>query len=118
MVEILPSILSADFARLADEIAKVEGAGVRMLHVDVMDGHFVPNITLGPPVVRSIRKATKLTLDCHLMITDPDRYIGPFVEAGADQMSVHQEVCPHLDRTLRTIQIEGARAGVVLNPAT
>jgi ribulose-phosphate 3-epimerase len=118
MVQILPSILSADFARLADEIAKVEGAGVRMLHVDVMDGHFVPNITLGPPVVRSIRKATKLTLDCHLMITDPDMYIGPFVEAGADQLSVHQEVCRHLDRTLRTIQSEGARAGVVINPAT
>jgi ribulose-phosphate 3-epimerase len=118
MVEILPSILSADFARLADEIAKVEGAGVRMLHVDVMDGHFVPNITLGPPVIRSIRKVTKLTLDCHLMITDPDSYIGPLVEAGADQLSVHQEVCPHLDRTLRAIQIEGARAGVVLNPAT
>jgi ribulose-phosphate 3-epimerase len=118
MVQILPSILSADFARLADEISKVEGAGVRMLHVDVMDGHFVPNITLGPPVVRSIRKATKLTLDCHLMITDPDMYIGPFVEAGADQLSVHQEVCRHLDRTLRTIQSEGARAGVVINPAT
>ena len=118
MVEILPSILSADFARLADEIAKVEGAGVRLLHVDVMDGHFVPNITLGPPVVRSIRTATKLTLDCHLMITDPDSYIGPFVEAGADQLSVHQETCPHLDRTLRTIQSEGARAGVVINPAT
>jgi ribulose-phosphate 3-epimerase len=118
MAEILPSILSADFARLGDEIAKVEGAGVRMLHVDVMDGHFVPNITLGPPVVRSIRKTTKLTLDCHLMITDPDSYVGPFVEAGADQLSVHQEVCPNLDRTLRAIQSEGARAGVVINPAT
>lgn len=118
MVEILPSILSADFARLADDIAKVESAGIRMLHVDVMDGHFVPNITLGPPVVKSVRKVTKLTLDCHLMITNPDQYIGPFVEAGADQLSVHQEVCPHLDRTLRTIQSEGARAGVVLNPST
>ena len=118
MVDILPSILAADFARLAEEIGKVDGAGVRMLHVDVMDGHFVPNITLGPPVVRSIRKVTKLTLDCHLMITDPDSYIGPFVEAGADQLSVHQEVCPHLDRTLRMIQSEGARAGVVINPAT
>jgi ribulose-phosphate 3-epimerase len=118
MVEIVPSILSADFARLADEIGRVESAGVRMLHVDVMDGHFVPNITLGPPVVKSIRKATKLTLDCHFMITRPDDFIGPFVEAGADQISVHQETCPHLDRTLRMIQSEGARAGVVLNPAT
>ena len=118
MVEILPSILAADFARLADEIAKVEPAGIRMLHVDVMDGHFVPNITLGPPVVKAIRKVTKLTLDCHFMITNPDDFIGPFVEAGADQISVHQEACPHLDRTLRTIQSEGARAGVVLNPAT
>jgi ribulose-phosphate 3-epimerase len=118
MAEILPSILSADFARLADEIAKVEGAGVRMLHVDVMDGHFVPNITIGPPVIRSIRKATKLMLDCHLMITDPDSYIGPLIEAGADQLSVHQEVCRHLDRTLRSIQSEGGRAGVVINPAT
>jgi ribulose-phosphate 3-epimerase len=118
MVEILPSILSADFARLADEIGKVEHAGVRMLHVDVMDGHFVPNLTLGPPVVKAIRKITKLTLDTHLMITDPDRYAPIFIEAGADQISVHQEVCPHLDRTLRMIQSEGARAGVVLNPAT
>jgi ribulose-phosphate 3-epimerase len=118
MAEILPSILAADFARLADEIAKVESAGVRMLHIDIMDGHFVPNITMGPPVVKSVRKATKLTLDCHFMITDADNYIGPFIEAGADQISVHQEACPHLDRTLHTIQSEGARAGVVLNPAT
>jgi ribulose-phosphate 3-epimerase len=118
MVEILPSILSADFARLADDIGKVERSGVRMLHVDVMDGHFVPNLTLGPPVVKAIRKATKLTLDIHLMITDPDRFAPIFIEAGADQVSVHQEVCPHLDRTLRMIQSEGGRAGVVLNPAT
>jgi ribulose-phosphate 3-epimerase len=89
-----------------------------MLHVDVMDGHFVPNLTLGPPVVKSIRKITKLTLDVHLMITDPDRFAPVFIEAGADQVSVHQEVCPHLDRTLRLIQSEGARAGIVLNPAT
>ncbi len=89
-----------------------------MLHVDVMDGHFVPNFTLGPPVVQSIRKITKLNLDCHLMITDPDKYAAVFVEAGADQISVHQEVCPHLDRTIRNIQANGALAGVVINPAT
>jgi ribulose-phosphate 3-epimerase len=118
MVEILPSLLSADFARLGDDIARMERAGVSMLHVDVMDGHFVPNLTLGPPVVKSIRKVTKLTLDVHLMITDPDRYAPIFIEAGADQVSVHQETCPHLDRTLRMIQSEGALAGVVINPAT
>ena len=118
MVEIIPSILSADFARLGEEIAKVERAGISFLHVDVMDGHFVPNFTLGPPVVKSIRKITKLTLDVHLMIDDPDRYAPLFIEAGADMVSVHQEVCPHLDRTLRMIQSEGARAGVVLNPST
>jgi len=118
MVEILPSILSADFARLGEEIAAVERAGARMLHVDIMDGHFVPNLTLGPPVVKSIRKVTKLTLDLHLMMMDPDRYAPVFIEAGADQISVHQEACPHLDRTLRMIQSEGAQAGVVLNPST
>jgi ribulose-phosphate 3-epimerase len=118
MVEIVPSILSADFTRLGEEIAAVERAGPRLLHLDVMDGHFVPNLTIGPPVVKSIRKRTKLTLDVHLMITDPDRYAPVFIEAGADQVSVHQEVCPHLDRTIRMIQAEGARAGVVLNPAT
>ena len=118
MVEIVPSILSADFARLADEIGRVEHAGIRMLHVDVMDGAFVPNLTLGPPVVKSIRKITKLTLDVHLMINDPDRFAPMFIQAGADQISVHQEACIHLDRTLRMIQGEGARAGVVLNPAT
>lgn len=118
MQEILPSILSADFARLGEDIAKVERAGISMLHVDIMDGHFVPNLTIGPPVVRSIRKITRLTLDVHLMVSDPDTYAPIFVEAGADQVLVHQEVCPHLDRTLRMIQSEGARAGVVLNPAT
>ena len=118
MVEILPSILSADFARLGDQMGALEQAGCRMLHVDVMDGHFVPNITIGPPVVASLRKATRLTLDVHLMITDPDHYAPLFVEAGADQVSVHQEACPHLDRTIRMIQALGARAGVVINPAT
>jgi len=118
MIEILPSILSADFARLGDEIASVERAGVRMLHLDVMDGHFVPNITIGPPVVASIRKVTNLKLDVHLMIEKPERHIPSFIEAGADLVSVHQETCPHLDRTLRSIQELGARAGVVLNPMT
>jgi ribulose-phosphate 3-epimerase len=118
MAQIVPSILSADFARLGDEIAKVEHGGAGMLHVDVMDGHFVPNITLGPPVVESIRKVTRSFLDVHLMITDPDRYAPLFVEAGADQVSVHYEAATHLDRTIRNIQSLGARAGVVLNPAT
>jgi ribulose-phosphate 3-epimerase len=118
MAEILPSILSADFACLGEQVAPLEAAGCRMLHVDVMDGHFVPNITIGPPVVASLRKATKLKLDVHLMITDPGRYAPLFIEAGADLVSVHQEACPHLDRTLRMIQSEGAKAGVVLNPST
>ncbi len=118
MAEILPSILSADFARLGEQVASVEAAGCRMLHVDIMDGHFVPNLTIGPPVVKSLRRVTHLTLDVHLMITDPDRYAPLFIEAGANQVSVHQEVCPHLDRTLRMIQGEGAKAGVVLNPST
>ena len=118
MIEIVPSILSADFAHLADDIAKVEQAGIRMLHVDIMDGHFVPNITIGPPVVASIRKATRLTLDLHLMIENPDLFVPAFVQAGADQLTVHYEACPHLDRTIRSIQSEGARAGVVINPAT
>jgi len=118
MIEILPSILSADFARLGDQIAQVERAGISMLHVDIMDGHFVPNLTIGPPVVKSIRKVTKLTLDVHLMVSDPDKYAPVFIEAGADQVLVHQEAAMHLDRTVRMIQSEGAKAGVVLNPAT
>jgi ribulose-phosphate 3-epimerase len=118
MTEILPSILSADFAHLGEQVAALEQAGCRMLHVDVMDGHFVPNLTIGPPVVASLRKTTCLKLDVHLMITDPDRYAPLFVEAGADQVLVHQETCPHLDRTVRMIQGLGARAGVVINPAT
>jgi ribulose-phosphate 3-epimerase len=118
MVQIVPSILSADFARLGEDIAKMERGGAKMLHVDIMDGHFVPNLTLGPPVVKSIRKVTTLTLDLHLMITDPDRYAPLFIEAGADQISVHYEAATHLDRTIRMIQSEGARAGVVLNPAS
>ena len=118
MVEILPSILSADFARLGEEIAAVERSGASMLHVDVMDGHFVPNISLGIPVVQSIRKCTRLALDVHLMIADADKYAPEFIQAGADHVLVHQEACPHLDRTLRNIRNEGAKAGVVLNPAT
>jgi ribulose-phosphate 3-epimerase len=118
MVQIVPSILSADFARLGEDIAKMERGGAKMLHVDIMDGHFVPNLTLGPPVVKSIRKVTALALDLHLMISDPDKYAPLFIEAGADQVSVHYEAATHLDRTIRMIQSEGARAGVVLNPAT
>ena len=118
MVEILPSILSADFSRLGEQVEAVEAAGCRMVHLDVMDGHFVPNLTIGPPVVESLRKITKMTFDVHLMIEDPDRYAPVFIQAGANQVSVHQEVCRHLDRTVRMIQSEGALAGVVINPAT
>lgn len=118
MVQIVPSILAADFARLGEEIARVERGGATMLHLDVMDGHFVPNFTIGPPVVESIRKITRCRLDVHLMIEDPDYYAPVFIKAGANQVSVHQEVCRNLDRTIRMIQSEGAQAGVVLNPAT
>src|SRR5262245_18003024 len=115
MAEILPSILSADFARLGEEIKRVEDADVSMLHVDIMDGHFVPNLTIGPPVVESIRKRTRLIFDLHLMIEDPDRYAPVFIEAGANCVSVHAEVCRHLDSTLHMIQEKGAKAGVVVN---
>src|SRR5208283_1134377 len=116
MVEIIPSILSADFARLAEDIALVERAGATILHLDVMDGHFVPNLTIGPPVVESIRKATRLRLDVHLMIEYPERYAVSFVKAGANSVSVHYEACRHLDGTLGLIRKAGALAGVVLNP--
>jgi ribulose-phosphate 3-epimerase len=118
MFEIAPSILSADFTRLADEIAAVETGGASVLHVDVMDGHFVPNITIGLPVVKSLRKATKLTIDAHLMIEEPSRYAVKFVEAGADMVSVHVEADVHLQRTLVAIREAGAKAGIAINPAT
>ena len=118
MIEILPSILAADFTRLGEQVAQVESAGARMLRVDVMDGHFVPNLTLGPPVVSSLRKATDLILDVHLMIEDPDHFAPIFIEAGANQVLVHQEACRNLDRTLHLIREHGAKAGVVINPAT
>ncbi len=118
MAVLAPSILSADFSRLADQIHDVETAGARMLHLDVMDGHFVPNITIGPPVIRSIRRATALTLDAHLMIENADAFIDDFVSAGADMISVHVEACRHLHRTVTSIQAKGRQAGVVLNPAT
>jgi ribulose-phosphate 3-epimerase len=118
MFEIAPSLLSADFARLAEEIDSVRAGGARILHVDVMDGHFVPNITIGLPVVRSLRKATDLTIDTHLMIEEPGRYAAEFVDAGADMVSVHIEADPHLQRTLTAIREAGAKAGVAFNPAT
>jgi ribulose-phosphate 3-epimerase len=118
MIEIVPSILSADFACLAQEIARVERGGASMIHLDVMDGHFVPNLTIGPPVVESIRKCTRLHLDVHLMIENPERYVTEFVQAGANSVSVHYEACRHLDGTLEMIRAAGAMAGVVLNPAT
>ena len=118
LIELALSILSADFARLADEVRSATEGGGTVIHVDVMDGHFVPNITIGPPVVKSLRKATDLPLDCHLMIENPDQYIPEFVEAGADWISVHQEACRHLNRTLHLIRSHGAVAGVVINPAT
>ncbi|MFB1098501.1 ribulose-phosphate 3-epimerase [Terribacillus sp. JSM ZJ617] len=118
MTKIAPSILSADFANLANEIRDVEKGGADYIHVDVMDGHFVPNITIGPLIVEAIRPVTKLPLDVHLMIENPDRYIGEFVKAGADIITVHQEACIHLHRTIMMIKEQGIRAGVVLNPST
>ncbi len=117
-MQIAPSILSADFAALGDAVAAVERGGADLIHVDVMDGHFVPNITIGVPVVRSLKRIASVPLDVHLMITDPDRYIEAFAEAGASMISVHVEVLPHLHRTVQAIKALGARAGVVLNPAT
>lgn len=113
-----PSLLSADFARLGEELRMIEAAGAQVVHVDVMDGRFVPNITIGLPVVEGLRKATTLPLDCHLMIVEPLRYAAEFVKAGADWVSVHQEADPHLHRTLASIRQAGGKAGVVLNPGT
>jgi ribulose-phosphate 3-epimerase len=117
-IRIAPSILSADFAALGAAIAAAENGGADFIHVDVMDGHFVPNITIGPPVVKSIKRVARVPLDVHLMITDPDNYAEAFVEAGADMLSVHLEVLPHLHRTVAFIKSLGIRAGVVLNPST
>jgi ribulose-phosphate 3-epimerase len=117
-VRIAPSILSANFAALGEDIRKVEEAGAHLLHVDVMDGHFVPNITIGPPVLKSIRAATRLPLDVHLMISDPDKYIPAFVEAGANMLTVHAEATVHLDRTLNFIRSHNVGVGVSINPAT
>src|SRR5215203_5248006 len=118
MFELAPSILSADFTRLAEEIRAVETGGARVLHVDVMDGRFVPNITIGLPVVKSIRKITDLTIDCHLMIVEPNRYAAEFVRAGANMVSVHVEADVHLQRTLTEIRDAGGQAGIAINPGT
>ena len=118
MIELAPSILSADFGRLGEQVRAAGEGGASAIHVDIMDGHFVPNLTLGPPVVKSLRKVTKLPLDCHLMIENPDEFIPAFAEAGADWISVHQEACLHLNRTLHLIKSHDCLAGVVINPAT
>jgi ribulose-phosphate 3-epimerase len=118
LIELAPSILAADFARLAEQIRGAAEGGATLVHVDIMDGHFVPNLTVGPPVVRSLRKATDLPLDCHLMIENPDNFIAEFAESGADWISVHQEACVHLNRTLHLIKSHDCLAGVVINPAT
>ena len=118
MVELCASILSADFARLAEEVAAAERGGATVIHVDIMDGHFVPNLTIGPPVVKSLRKATRLPLDCHLMVENADDLIEPLAEAGANWVIVHYEACPHLHRTLQLIAHHGMKPAVVINPAT
>lgn len=118
MIKLAPSILSADFGCLADQVRQVEEAGVEYLHIDVMDGHFVPNITIGPLVVEALRPVSNLVFDVHLMIENPDRYVSDFVRAGADLISIHAETCPHLHRSVQNIKSEGAKAAVALNPAT
>jgi ribulose-phosphate 3-epimerase len=118
LIELAPSILSADFARLGEQVRAACDGGASVIHVDIMDGHFVPNLTIGPPVVKSLRKVTKLPLDCHLMIENPDEFVPAFAEAGADWISVHQEACRHLNRTLHLIKSHDCQAGVVINPAT
>lgn len=118
MIKIAPSILSADFSNLSSEVKKVEAAGADLLHIDVMDGHFVPNITIGPPVIASIKDKTRLPFDVHLMISEPDRYINDFVKAGADIISVHAEACTHLHRTIYNVKECGIKVAVALNPAT
>src|SRR5919205_846221 len=117
-LRIAPSILSADFGRLAEEVRAVEAAGADYVHVDVMDGRFVPNITIGPLVVEAVRKVTKLPIDAHLMIVEPEKYVDAFASAGADIVSVHAEVSPHLHRTLQAIRAAGAKPAVALNPST
>jgi ribulose-phosphate 3-epimerase len=118
LIELAPSILASDFAHLADQVRDATAGGGTVVHVDVMDGHFVPNLTVGPPLVRSLRRATELPLDCHLMIEDPDQFIPGFAAAGANWISVHQEACTHLNRTLHLIKSHDCLAGVVINPAT
>ena len=118
MIKLAPSILSADFARLLEDVKKVENAGCEYLHIDVMDGHFVPNITLGPAIIKSLRKDVNMVFDAHLMIENPDQYINEFVDAGCDLIVVHQEACKHLHRTIQNIKSYGIKAGVALNPAT